>query len=89
MEKKNLIHSFINIKEGKYATLDGIVNIERFDEKGVSLLSESGKIEIEGDGLKIDSLTKENGTVTVIGRIDGVYYLKEGKSESFLKKIFG
>ena len=89
MEKKSPIHSFINIKDRKTATLDGIVNIERFDEKGVSLLSESGKIEIEGEGLKIDSLTKESGVVTVIGRIDGIYYLKEAKSESFFKKIFG
>ena len=88
MEKAPM-HSYISIKEGKTAALDGVVNIERFDERSVSLLSEVGKIEIEGDSLKIESLTKENGVVVVSGRIDGVFYQKDLKSEGFFKKIFG
>ncbi len=89
MEKKNLTHTFVNIKDGKTAVMDGIINIERFDEKGVSLLSEAGKIEIEGDELKIESLTKEDGVITVNGRIDGVFYSKEKAAVGFFKRFFG
>ena len=89
MEKNNPLHTFVNIKEGKCIVLDGIMNVLRFDERGVSLLSSVGRIEIEGEGLKIESLTKDDGEILVTGKIEGVFYSKEKSSESFLKRIFG
>ena len=89
MEKKNPTHTLVNIKEGKCAVIDGVVNIERFDDKGVSLLSSSGKIEVEGDELKIESLTRDDGVIIINGKIDGVFYAKEHKAEGFFKRIFG
>lgn len=89
MDKKNPIHSYINVKDGKNVTMDGVVNILRFDEKNVSLEYDAGKIEIEGDGLKIESLSREDGVIIVNGKIEGVFYYKEQISRGFFKKIFG
>ena len=89
MENKKPTHTYVNIKNKSSITLDGIVNILSFDENGVSLLSDSGKIQIEGKNLKIDSLTKDDGVISVLGDIDGLYYEREKPEISFFKKIFG
>ena len=89
MEKKSLVHSFVNINERKRITLDGIVNIAKFDERGVSLISECGRIEIEGEGLKILSLEKDGGVIDISGKIEGVFYEREKPNVGFLKKLFG
>ena len=89
MDIKKPVHSYINIKDRKCISLDGVINIERFDEKCVSLLSEAGKIEIEGENLKIESLSKDDGTIVVNGSIEGVYYCKEKFDQGFFKRLFG
>ena len=89
MDKKNVLHSFVNIKERRCITLDGIINVEKFDETGVTLIAECGKIEIEGEGLKIVSLEKGEGIIEICGQIDGFFYEREKPQISFLKKIFG
>ena len=89
MEKKNALHSFINVKDRKSIAIDGVINVEKFDDTGVMLLSEAGRIEIEGEGLKIVSLEKDGGVINVCGRIDGVFYEREKTTVGFLKKIFG
>ena len=90
MENKSIMHTFVNIKDRKTLILDGILNIERFDENEVLLKTREGKIEIEGKNLKIESLTKEEGIITVCGRIEGVFYEKEKEQISgFWKRIFG
>ena len=89
MEKQNLTHTFVSIKDGKTAVMDGIINIERFDEKGVSLLSAAGKIEVEGDELKIESLCKDDGVIVINGRIDGIFYTKEKVVKSFFGRLLG
>ena len=89
MEKKNPLHSFVNIKERKCITLDGVINVEKFDDKGVMLLSDVGRIEIDGSDLKIISLEKDGGVINVSGRIYGVFYEREKNTEGILKRLFG
>jgi sporulation protein YabP len=89
MDKKTVLHSFVNVKERRSVTLDGIINVEKFDDCGVSLISECGRIEIEGEGLKIVSLEKNGGIIEICGKIDGFFYEREKTQISLFKKIFG
>ena len=87
--EKNPLHSFVNIKERKSISLDGVINVEKFDDTGMTLLADCGRIEIEGQGLKIVSLEKDGGVINVIGSIDGVFYEREKTAQGFLRKFFG
>ena len=90
MDKINLKHSFVQIKDRNTATLDGIINIERFDDRGVNLKTEKGKIEIEGEGLKIVSLSKDDGVINIEGKINGIFYEGDKQmSKSFWGRLFG
>lgn len=78
----------LTVKERKSVTLDGVRNVEGFDESYVSLATESGKVVIEGHDLKIESLTKEDGAIFVTGKINGVYFSDEKPVKSVFARLF-
>ena len=70
-------------------TLNGVKNVESFDEEFVSLATEGGRVSIEGNELKIESLSKDGGNILIVGRISGVYYSDEApKGRGFLGRMF-
>ena len=78
----------ITIKNCNAITLNGVDHIIGFDEKGVILSCDFGRLIVEGDELKIDSLVKENGEITIIGKFSGMYFAEEKNGEFGLKKLF-
>ena len=84
-EKKN---KRITIYDYEKVVINGVDHIIGFDEKYVSLLTNHGKIIIEGKKLKIDSLTKETGEIQVCGEFLGIYLSEEKKTTNTLKSIF-
>lgn len=75
----------IIITDRKSTVLDGVENVLSFDESYITLSTSLGELNIEGDGLKIENLSKESGEITVSGRICALYY-KEKKSKK--RKVF-
>ena len=88
MQEKTLKHTSLCIRERTSVTIDGVENVLGFDESYVSLMTVVGKIAIEGQGLKIESLSKENGEISVVGKIDGVFYTEEKGAKGVLARIF-
>ena len=76
------------VKNRECLTLSGVINVEGFAEDYLTLKTELGDVVVEGHGLKIESLTKENGEIFIIGRIDGVYYKDQKSEKGFWGKIF-
>lgn len=89
MQNSGLKHTTLLVSEKKSVTLDGVENVEGFDQGFVSLQTVAGRITIEGDGLKIESLSKEKGEIKVTGNISGIYYQEIKKAKKFLERIFG
>lgn len=88
MTDNTLKHRNLIIKEKKSITVDGVENVEGFDEKFVSLSTAAGRITVEGDGLKIISLSGDNGEIHISGNILGVYYSEIRKAKGILSKFF-
>lgn len=85
--EQNKKDRFISIKNCENASLNGVSHIAGFDEKAVVLSCDFGRIVIEGDNLKIESLTKESGEISVIGKIKGIYMSEEKRGETHLKRF--
>ena len=49
-------------------------------------IPEEDELVIEGENLKIEGFSKENGTVRITGMVQGIYYGDETRSK---KKLFG
>lgn len=69
------------IRNKSFVEIDGVNNIRSFDEESVLLESSAGKIAVEGEDLRIESLEKLTGRILICGRIRGVFYpdFKESK----------
>ena len=88
MQDSALKHTNLIIKEKKSLTIDGVENVLGFDESYVTLATVAGKINVEGEELKIQSLSGENGEIHIVGKILGVYYTGAPKSKGFLSRFF-
>ncbi len=89
MSKEEIRHTNLNVKERNSLTLNGVCNVIGFDEGYVTLATSDGKIIIEGEGLKIESLSKDGGVINISGKIRGVFYSEKRTLKSPFSKIFG
>ena len=88
-DKNSPKHTSIVIDNRKRLVINGVINIEGFDDGEVTLIINEGKINVEGSELKIESLTKESGEIIITGDINGVFYSRQKLSSGLLSKIFG
>ena len=78
----------ISIKNCESVNLNGVNHIIGFDEKCLSLSCDFGRVIIDGEDLKVESLIKENGEISLTGKIKGIYLSDEKtKEESTLKRF--
>ena len=89
MQKPELKHTDLNVRERNTLTLNGVINVESFDENYLSLALSDGRVCIEGKDLKIESLTKENGDMQVSGKIEGVFYTEGRLGKRKFGKLLG
>jgi sporulation protein YabP len=78
----------ITITNCNTVTLNGVDHIIGFDERCVILSCDFGRVVIEGENMKVESLIKENGEICIVGKFKGVYLSEEKKGETILKKLF-
>ena len=64
----------IVIRNRSFVEIDGVNNIRSFDDESVLLESSAGKIVVEGEELRIESLEKLTGKILICGKIKGVFY---------------
>ena len=76
----------MTVTDRRTLVLNGVKNVESFDEEYVSLMTENGRVNVEGRELKIESLSKDGGNILIVGSISGVYYLGD---EPRQKGLFG
>ena len=89
MPKEEMRHTNLNVKERNNLTLNGVCNVIGFDEEYVTLATSDGRIIIEGEGLKIESLSKQGGEINISGKISGVFYSEKRTLKSPFSKLFG
>lgn len=82
--KKERVISIVNCGTVK---LNGVEHIVGFDEKCVILSCDFGRVIIEGEGMKVESLSKENGEIYIAGKLRGVYLSEEKKQKAPLKSL--
>ena len=74
MEDNNTKKHLLTVRDKKQVIADGVDCVLGFDEGYVSFDTVAGRITVEGNDLRIDSLTKNDKTIIIVGDITGVYY---------------
>lgn len=83
-------HAFV-VRERAHVEIKGITEVLSFDETNVSLSTTSGHMLIDGSGLHVNVLDIREGTVTVDGHIDSIYYSDPSSTDSprgFFGRLF-
>lgn len=88
MAKEEIKHTGLTVKERNRLSLNGVSNIESFDEGYITLETSDGRICIEGQGLKIESLSREGGEIQITGKIMGVFYSDKKKNTGRFSGLF-
>lgn len=89
MEEQNKFKGTLTVTDRVCVTLDGVNNVEGFDDTYVLLDTKSGKVAIEGSNMKIESLSADNGVILIRGNINSVYYSDKKAGKGFLSRLFG
>lgn len=87
-------HHSLSITDRAYMEISGVVDVVSFDESSVSLVTELGSLEIDGDGLHISVLDVEKKKVILDGKVDSVYYSndevkKDSSGKGFFSRLIG
>lgn len=86
-EKAEQAHQTVVIEDRKVFRTGGVLGILGFDGTLVMLDSVLGRLCIEGENLKIRSLSKEEGKIELEGKITAVSY-QTAKTEGFFNRLF-
>ncbi len=74
----------IIIRSREALAMTGVREVLGFDSDFITVMTDCGKVEIEGSELKILAMSAETGKLEVAGGIDGVYYSKPPKEKRWL-----
>ena len=90
-EGKNNVgcHHALRCAARKEAEITGVTAMESFDDTMVSLVTECGRMTLEGEGLSVTTLDIERGLVTVTGQLNGVFYSDESPVRRGKRRLFG
>lgn len=90
MEKEpNHAPHLLSMENRTHLNATGVLDVDRFDEQSVVLLTTQGVLTVEGEDLHINRLNVENSEIAVEGTIYRLQYssLKE-KSGGVFKSLF-
>jgi len=77
----------IKLLSRKHFEVNGVKEVESFDEENVTLRTVCGMLNVDGRELKISVLDIERGIVSLDGRVDAVYFSDE--KEEVKRGFFG
>ena len=77
----------IKLISRKHFDVNGVKEVENFDEENVTLRTVCGLLSVDGKGLKISVLDIDKGIVSLDGRIDAVYFSDEVQEKK--RGLFG
>lgn len=84
-----LISDSISLRERKYLTVGGVTDVGSFDERLITAFTQTGTLEIRGEGMKIQNLSTETGSLVVQGEsISSLIYSGEKHEKGgFFRKL--
>ena len=89
MANNEMKHTGFTVKGGEKLNVDGVKTVESFEPGYVTLVLVTGGMSIEGENMKIESLSQQGGELVIVGKINAVMYTKPKKKNGFLSGIFG
>ena len=76
------------LKNREQLSIEGVTDVDAFNEQEISAKTDYGSLLIKGDGLHIEELDLSCGILKVKGRVYSLVYSNEVSKKSTLKRLF-
>ena len=86
-ERKGGNH-LISVENRKQVMASGVLDVDRFDEKMVVVLTNLGVLTVQGEDLHINRLNVESGEIAIEGVIDCLQYADLKEKGGVFKGLF-
>ena len=91
-EKAGKITHKLCLTDRNRGTITGVRDVNSFDEKEISLVSEAGVLSVKGENLHVTRLDLEKQEVDIAGKVDSLIYsqgtARAKGGEGILKRMF-
>ena len=79
----------LTLEDRSRLTMDGVRDVESFDENMIVLHTVRGTLVVRGQSLHLQMLSLDGGQVAVDGKTDSLIFEDEKRSGGFLSRILG
>lgn len=89
MDAERMIgNHLLTVENRQRLNATGVLDVDRFDEKTVVVLTNLGVLTVEGENLHINRLSVENGDIAIEGEIDRFGYADLKQKGGVFKGLF-
>lgn len=80
----------VSVENRERLMISGVEEVERFDENTIVLSTAQGGLEVQGEGLHIETLSLDGGDLKVEGWINALIYEPQGQERGgFFSRLLG
>ena len=87
-EERRSGNHLLSVENRRQLMASGVLDVDRFDEKAVVVLTNMGVLTVEGEDLHINRLNVESGEIAIEGEIDRLQYADLKEKGGVLKGLF-
>lgn len=73
----------LSLEEREHLTLTGATEVLRFDDETAQLATSQGNVIVQGENLKLKTLSLDGGSVSISGKIDAIIYEEPRQRRGF------
>lgn len=77
----------VTLDERKVLRMTGVTEVVSFDDTAVILHTTLGTLEVQGENLKLKTLSPEGGQVIIDGKVSGLYYEESREKTGFWGRL--
>ena len=78
----------LTLEQRKHLTMTGVSEVVSFDDAAVVLRTSLGTLTVQGQGLRLKTLSTDGGQMAVTGEVAALSY-EEPREGGWLRRIFG
>ena len=79
----------LTLEQRKSLTMTGVSEVVSFDDTAVVLRTSLGTLTVQGQGLRLKTLSTEGGRVAVTGEVSALTYEEPRESGGWMRRLFG
>lgn len=79
----------LTLAQRKDLTMTGVSEVVSFDDTAVILRTELGTLTVQGQGLRLRTLSTDGGQVAVTGEVSALTYEEPRAPGGWMRRLFG